>query len=412
MFDEKISSLNQTILECLNENDEIKVIKAFTDLGIKILDANFGFVWLNSYVSSEFVLVYKSRDTPYTPQVPRKDGRNFRAVKYGVPHYISDVMKYPDMHRISGFMKSLVIIPISYRGKAYGSIVLCFKKKELFSKEKKILCAFIGNVVAQAITIRRLMASQQEKAKTEFLAEATHELRTPLAIIKGSVDLALQAKTISDREIKRTLNDINYEVNHMSGLVSDLALLVNDGGSFNRKLASHQIKLSDILGQTVKRLATHAMKKHISFRTDDIPDVFITGDRLYLDKMFSNIVRNAITYGKENGTVKITCTLGHARTSGVQFSSTLIGHALNRRPVVHIDIEDDGIGIPKSAISHIFERFYRADNAREKNHDGTGLGLAIVKFIVEAHEGGVSLLSSKENKGSVFRLTLPVSSVA
>ncbi len=406
MLYEKITQLNQTVVECLNEIDEVKVIKAFTDIGIKILDADFGFVWLNSYASSELTLVYKSTRTPYTPLPPQKDGRNYSVIKNREPDYVKIVKKRADKSDVSRYMKSFVIIPISFRAKTYGNIVICFKKQESFAREKKILCEFIGTVVAQAITIRRLMSSEQEKAKTEFLAEATHELRTPLAIIKGNVDLALRGNSKNPQEIKRTLRDIDYEVNHMSGLVSDLSVLVTDNASFNRKREARHIRLGEILEQTIKRFSIQAAKKYISLSLDmgDVPDVVITGDRLYFDKMFGNVVKNALVYGREKGSVAITCSLGHASVSA--------SNELNRKSVVHVDVADDGIGIPKGDIPHVFDRFYRAPNAREKNHEGTGLGLAIVKFIVEAHEGNVSLLKSQEKKGSTFRLTLPVFSVA
>jgi signal transduction histidine kinase len=285
-------------------------------------------------------------------------------------------------------------MPISSHGKTYGNIVICFKHEEHFPEEKKVLCTFIGNVAAQAITIRRLMESEKEKAKIEFLAEATHELRTPLAIIKGNVDLALIANSKNEEEIKKTLHDINYEVDHMSEIVADLSLLLNSGASFRRKILSHEIKIDEIVKKTVQRFGGYASKRHVSLHVGAIPNVIVSGDRVYLEKMFGNVIKNAITYGKKNGSV----TIGAAK----------VAKAGKRGAVVHIDIVDNGIGIPKKDISHIFERFYRADNAREKNHEGTGLGLAIVKFIAEAHEGSVSLLKSQEKKGSTFRLTLPI----
>jgi len=395
MFYEKITQLNQTIMDCLNETDEVKVIKAFTDLGIKILHASFGFVWLNSYASDDFELVYKSPGTPYNPLPPKKDGRNRSVLKTHEPDYVSVVKKRADKYDVSAHIKSFVIIPISSHGKTYGNIVICFKHEEHFPEEKKMLCTFIGSVVAQAITIRRLMESEKEKAKIEFLAEATHELRTPLAIIKGNVDLALMANSKNQEEIKKMLHDINYEVDHMSEIVSDLSLLLNSGASFRRKIMSHRIGIGEIIEKTVQRFEGYASKKNISIRVGKIPEAIVSGDRLYIEKMLGNVIRNAITYGKKNGSVTISSAKATTKES-------------KENSLIHIDISDNGIGIPKKDILHIFERFYRADNAREKNHDGTGLGLAIVKFIAEVHGGTASLLHSKEGKGSTFRLTLPI----
>ncbi|MFZ2763492.1 MAG: hypothetical protein WAX80_00425, partial [Minisyncoccia bacterium] len=81
MINDKIILLNETVLECFNETDEIKIIKAFTEVGLKVLEASFGFVWLNSSTSRELELVYKSPHLPFTPHAPREGGRNYRAIK-------------------------------------------------------------------------------------------------------------------------------------------------------------------------------------------------------------------------------------------------------------------------------------------------------------------------------------------
>src|SRR3989344_2545338 len=167
MFYQKIILLNNTIIKCLNETDEDTIIRSFTDLGIKLLDASFGFVWFNSHSSSVFRLVYKSVSTPYTPIVPRKYGRNYQVLKNSVPDFISYIQKKSDRNNIGMYMKSFVIIPICHRGKVYGTIVLCFKNTEKFSMEKRILSEFVGNSTAQAITVHRLLASEQERRLLE-----------------------------------------------------------------------------------------------------------------------------------------------------------------------------------------------------------------------------------------------------
>ncbi len=114
----------------------------------------------------------------------------------------------------------------------------------------------------------------------------------------------------------------------------------------------------------------------------------MAGDEKYLDKLFSNIIANAVSYGKEDGFVVI---------SGTKTARE-----------VNINIKDNGIGISKKDLPHIFERFYRADSSRSKDTGGSGLGLAIVQWIAEAHGGNVSAVSSP-GKGSTFTVTLPLS---
>ena len=395
MIYQEIAELNRTIVDCLEETDERKVLKAFTNLGIRILKASFGFVWLDSEVSSEWQLVYTSSSLPYRPKQPKKGGRNYRVFRSCVPDFVSHVRKRNDEYDVSRYMKSFVIIPISYRRKAYGNIVLCFTETEDFSNEKRVLCTSIGNTVAEAIAIRRLLAREHERAafekekeKTAFIADATHELRTPLAVIKGNVDLALRSGPGSLTEAKKTLQAIDHEVMHLTLLIGDMAILTRSGSLTKERLAREKLDLPKLVERAAKRCSSLAKKKGISIRSSSLPAASISGDTIYLDRLFTNIIENALHYGKKGGYVSI-------------------GGALKGRQV-EIEIRDDGIGIPSDSISHIFERFYRSEKARQKNPEGTGLGLAICKWIAEAH-GGTLGVKSTEDRGSTFTITLPSS---
>jgi len=383
----KISLLNDTTIRCINEPDENKVIKAFTDAAIRILDASFGFVWFNTALSREFKLVYKSPATPYTPKSPHKGGRNYHVIESRMPDYVTQVKKRHDKYDVSKYMRSFVIIPICHREVAYGNIVLCFKKTELFEREKKILCQFIGNSVADAITIHRLLKSEQERSKTEFITEAAHDLRTPLAIIKGTIDLALRSKNKKAGEYVEALRQVEVEVNHLSELVTDLSLLAKLDEASKTSILRHDIRLDTLIHRVAKRLSPLASKKHITLIMKDLCPVIVRGDEFYLEKMFENIVKNAVSYGKTGGRIELS------------------GSAKKR--VAEIAIRDNGIGIPKHDLPRIFERFYRGAEARAINHDGSGLGLAIVKWIAEAHDGVVKV-SSQVNKGTTFKVEFTI----
>lgn len=241
----------------------------------------------------------------------------------------------------------------------------------------------------EATELERLI--QQEKVKIEFIADATHELRTPLAIIKGNVDLALRGAPDQSPMVTEAFHAINNEVMHLANLLSDLTLLTIKGTDFQRKLASHKVKMPELITRIAKRHQGFAKKKHIKIQTKNIPPVSILGDELYLEKLFSNIVANAVSYGKENGSVTI---------AGSKNAKEL-----------HITITDNGVGISKKDLPHIFDRFYRAESSRSKDTGGSGLGLAIVKWIAEAHGGHVRA-SSVEHKGSIFTVTLPLDNKA
>ncbi|MDB5259051.1 MAG: signal transduction histidine kinase [Candidatus Taylorbacteria bacterium] len=224
---------------------------------------------------------------------------------------------------------------------------------------------------------------KQEQEKIGFITDATHELRTPLAIIRGNVDLALQKKT----DPKEALRAINVEVLNLTDILSDLSLLTTKEGDFRKNVRSHTVEVASVVKEVARRHKGMASKKNISIETAAIPQSKIVGDEYYLERLFTNIVTNAISYGKEGG---------HIRISGAIEKDRL-----------NIVVEDDGIGIEEKDLPHIFERFYRGEKSRSKDFGGSGLGLAIVKWIAEAHEGSVEARSIL-GKGSAFTISFPL----
>ncbi len=398
---QKLTLLNKTILDYLAEGDDLKIAKAFTEVGVKILEADFGFVWFNHSLRDEdWKLVYKYK-VPFTPINPRAGGRNYKVVTSRKIYYQENLKNVPDADFLKKHMKSFVIIPISYREQAYGTIVLCFKKEETFSSEKRILCEFLGNGIAQVISSHRSreraqqlkdteMLLAQEKLKTEFITNATHELRTPLAIIQGNVDLAMQVGQGSEKYQKSsraTLRAITTEVRHLSDILADLALMSSKEDKMNAKIVFAKVDLKKLIKKAIARCRTLSYRKKISITASSIPDVVFVGDKAYLEKMLVNIIKNSITYGNKNGHTEIKTTI--------------------RAGFVVIEISDDGIGISKEDAPHIFERFYRADKSHTSTDHSRGLGLAIVKWIVEVHLGSVEVKSTK-GKGSSFTVSLPL----
>lgn len=224
---------------------------------------------------------------------------------------------------------------------------------------------------------------QQEKEKLGFIADAAHELRTPLAIIRGNVDLALQKKT----DANAALESINTEVLHLTDILSDLALLTTKEGDFRKNMSSHFVELDKVTRDIAERSKSMASKKNISIVIGDLPKTKVVGDDYYLERLFTNIISNAVSYGKEGGHVWV-----EGKTKG---------------KCVQILIKDDGVGISEQDLPHIFERFYRAEGSRSKDYGGSGLGLAIVKWIAEAHGGSVEA-KSQFGKGSIFCVSLPI----
>lgn len=400
---EKIILLNETILDSMVQADDKAIIKNFTETGIKILEADFGFAWWKFSDKEDYKLAYKSPSTPYNPFLPRKNGGHSTAIRTKKPIFDTNVKKGNyGLSDISPYMKSYVIVPISHANYLYGGLTLCYKKQHNFTKEELTLAEAIGSATAQAITIHRLNENEkdrykkeillkkdgvllrQEKLKMEFIANATHELRTPVAIMKGNVDLAMLR---GGKSPKAALKAINYEIKHLSQILVDLSLITSNAWELKNRIFYEKVNLRSLITIAIGRCKALAYKKNISVSSSKIPDIYVLGDKGYLEKMLVNLLNNSIIYGKKGGFTKITI--------------------VKSKGFVVIKVTDNGIGISKKDLPHVFERFYRVNKFHRSGGTSIGLGLAIVKWIAEIHGGEVSVTST-ESKGSVFSVTLPI----
>ncbi len=222
-----------------------------------------------------------------------------------------------------------------------------------------------------------------EAEKKEFLANASHELRTPLAIIKGNIEVATKSKNLND-----PLGVINSEVGHLSSIIANL-IAMSDKNTLNEKKDYTKIVIADLMHDVVENFRPFIDKKNISIDLHTLPRITVLGNKENLNKLFNNIIDNAITHGG-NDKIKIS------------IKGKLAGH------MVQISISDDGSGIPKKDLTLIFKEFYRSDQARATTTGKGGLGLSVVKSIAEAH-GGTVTAESTINEGSTFTVSLPFS---
>jgi PAS domain S-box-containing protein len=228
---------------------------------------------------------------------------------------------------------------------------------------------------------------EEERIKVESIADTTHELRTPLAIIKGNVDLAMRNKSNNPKPPIQALRAINYEIKHLSSILSDLSLITSKAWELKNRIVYNKINLKSLIVEETKRCRALAFNKNISITTDKIPDIIVSGDKGYLEKMIVNLIKNSIIYGNKDGHTKIS--------------------AKKSKGFVTINVTDDGIGISKEDLPYVFERFYRADKYHRSGGNSIGLGLAIVKWVAEIHGGSVGVKSNKD-KGSIFSVFLPI----
>jgi signal transduction histidine kinase len=240
--------------------------------------------------------------------------------------------------------------------------------------------------VAEAFNQMTEEVQKNQQAQRDFLANITHDLKTPLTSIQG-YSQAITDGTAKDAIKASTI--INEEAARMSRLVNDLTELSRlHSGAATLRIAMEDV--NQIVSAVTQRLAVVAQRKGITVHTDlqSLPPVPADGDRLV--QVFTNLIGNALTFTPPQGTITIRTRKTEEPVSAVA-----------------ITVEDTGIGIPPTELDRIFERFYQVDKARGPKR-GTGLGLAITREIVNAHHGTISVTSAGENQGAVFAVTLPL----
>jgi two-component system, OmpR family, phosphate regulon sensor histidine kinase PhoR len=241
-------------------------------------------------------------------------------------------------------------------------------------------------VVASDISeLRRL-----EQVRQEFVSNASHELKTPLASIKACVETLLDGAQEEPEIRGRFLQTVNEQCERLDTLVRDLLSLTRIE-SQGMKADLHLVPLEAIVTICHERHRQHAERQKMRLVVEPPNEpLFVLGDEEALEQIVDNLVDNAIKYTNEGGTVTIRWRRDGAE--GV------------------LEVEDTGIGIPLSHLPRIFERFYRVDKARSRELGGTGLGLAIVKHLIQSL-GGAVRVTSRLGKGSTFtvRLRIPES---
>ena len=226
-----------------------------------------------------------------------------------------------------------------------------------------------------------------ETIRQDFVANVSHELKTPITSIKGFVETLREGAKDNPEDLDRFLGILDKQSQRLEAIVDDLLTLSRlESAPASELLHLYSDDLHNLLASAREYCLARAEKKNIGITVDCEPEVNIVVDRSLLTQAIINLVDNAIKYSSPDTQVTL--------------------HGIDRGDHVRIDIVDEGPGIPAKHFPRLFERFYRVDKARSRNLGGTGLGLAIVKHIVVLHDGSVSV-DSKTGKGSVFHIDIP-----
>ncbi len=243
-----------------------------------------------------------------------------------------------------------------------------------------------------AATFDKMLARLEDafERQKQFIADASHEMRTPLTILKGDVEVALN-RPRSAEEYRETLEMVNQTADRLTRLVEELLLLARaENNQYPLNLAP--LNLTELLTETVTHLMPRAVKNNIALNLNAPDDLPITADASKLSRIFTNLVDNAIKYSRPGDAVTVTAT--------------------RRGRFVSVDVADTGPGIPPEHLNRLFERFYRADKARSRrmagsDGSGAGLGLSIAQWLAQMHGGSIKV-ASQVGKGTIFTVWLPV----
>ena len=225
-----------------------------------------------------------------------------------------------------------------------------------------------------------------DEARNQFVSNASHELKTPMATIKILVESMLYQEDMPAELRSEFLTDINKEIDRLSSVVSDLLTLVHID-SHKLRLRREQMIFADTVRESAKRLMPLAGKRGQELTVEISDPCEMMADPGKLAQVCYNIIENAIKYTPDGGKISVTL------------------HRMGRDAV--LEIADTGVGIPQEDVAHVFDRFYRVDKARSRDTGGTGLGLSIVQQIVRLHAGSVTV-TSEQGKGTTFTVQLPV----
>jgi len=225
-----------------------------------------------------------------------------------------------------------------------------------------------------------------ESYRKEFLANVSHELKTPVFNIQGYIETLIDGGLL-DKEINLNyLNKASKNVDRLNAIINDLEMitLIEDGklNLEKTKFDIHELT-KDVFDITEMRADLKGI--NLTFKEDCDKPFFVVGDRGRIRQVLINLVNNSIKYGKEEGKTQV---------GFYDMSENIL-----------TDVSDDGIGIAESHLPRLYERFYRVDKSRSREQGGTGLGLSIVKHIIEAHNQTINVRST-EGVGSTFGFTL------
>ncbi|HEX2061103.1 MAG TPA: ATP-binding protein [Thermoanaerobaculia bacterium] len=288
---------------------------------------------------------------------------------------------------------SYMSVPLPVRGQCLGAITLVSSERAFDTADLE-LATELGRRAAYAIDNARLYREAQDanRAKDEFLATLSHELRTPMTATLGWAAM-LRRHALSPETVQLAIDTIDRSTRAQAQLIDDI-LDVSRIVSGKMQLNVAPLNVRGVVDAAIDAIRPTVAAKHLDLHLElsDIPAIAVA-DGSRLQQVLWNLLSNAVKFTPPGGAVTVT-----------------LHDPEDER--VRITVRDTGIGIPRRFLPHVFERFRQADSSSSRVHDGLGLGLSIVKSITEMHGGTIEVESEGEGRGATFTLTLPTASPA
>jgi K+-sensing histidine kinase KdpD len=323
----------------------------------------------------------------------QKSLHTYQTLSSGHPTIISDTsqdnrLQYPAEARAEG-ISSMLCVPLRIKGKMEGVICVYCTEPDRFSESDAEFLSALASEGAIAIENARTYQALEvaDRAKSDFVQMVTHELRSPLSAVQSMLRILEQGYVgpITSKQqdlIQRSQRRISF----LLALVNDLLELAA-GKVEQLRGEKKEVVLNETITKVTELMQASAEEKGLEFKVQIAEEpLVLVGIEDGLERVFMNLVSNAVKYTPAGGSVTV--------------------RAWGENAQIEVEVSDTGIGIPEEALPRIFNEFYRAKNAKAMEMEGTGLGLAIAKDVVEQHGGQISV-ESAVGEGSTFYVTLP-----
>lgn len=399
-----IDIMNEGIDKSLNSN--VSCTLSFRDKQTPVLLINSNYKLSDRLIEAlklRAVLNYKNSHIDNTKSFNIDDIEVEETVKYSINEYDFEILNYQKLI-------SYIIVD----DKCYGYSEI-FREKDFTSDDSKCFQTLVNQVTLplksailyQEITEKNIKLAKLERLKSEFISIVSHELKTPLTSIKNSLDIVSSGKAGEITEpMKKFLDMAKRNVKKLSKIINDLLDMSKiEAGKMD--YAFKQTSIVPVINDIKMSLAQIAKQKDLILNVDieeNLKDVYADSDRI--EQVLTNLVSNAIKFSPNNGSINIAAKVVNASDIVVEDCFKKQIQQLNGE-FVQVSVSDNGIGIEKDDLVHVFDKFEQIENSLSREVGGSGLGLSIAKQLISSHNGAI-WCDSIINKGSVFSFVIPV----